>query len=294
MPGRLALALKPSVRGSLRASLSIWVRNRLCLACMGVLLQAWSLAAAGTNTLPDDWVIRGWQTESGLPHNTVSALAQTRDGYLWAGTEGGLARFDGVEFRTFGLDDGLGSVRISKLFEDSQGVLWVGTEGGGLSRYEDGHFTTFTNRDGSVADTITALSEGVDGSLWVGTESGLYAWHDGVFTVPNGAVELQKRRVRALARDFSGKTWVSTLLEGLFQQTSGLFAPVRGGPPSPRFQCIASCKVRTGRSGPVAATPHFGGCGRASGSVTVAATGCRAVSSPVSRPAAGLRCGQAL
>lgn len=234
MPGRLALALKPSVRGSLRASLSIWVRNRLCLACMGVLLQAWSLAAAGTNTLPDDWVIRGWQTESGLPHNTVSALAQTRDGYLWAGTEGGLARFDGVEFRTFGLDDGLGSVRISKLFEDSQGVLWVGTEGGGLSRYEDGHFTTFTNRDGSVADTITALSEGVDGSLWVGTESGLYAWHDGVFTVPNGAVELQKRRVRALARDFSGKTWVSTLLEGLFQQTSGLFAPVRGEPPVPQ------------------------------------------------------------
>ena len=44
---------------------------------------------------------QSWQTEQGLPQNTVYAIAQTADGYLWFATIGGLARFDGVRFTTF-------------------------------------------------------------------------------------------------------------------------------------------------------------------------------------------------
>jgi ligand-binding sensor domain-containing protein len=42
-----------------------------------------------------------WQTEQGLPHNSVNSIVQTRDGYLWLATEAGLARFDGVKFTVF-------------------------------------------------------------------------------------------------------------------------------------------------------------------------------------------------
>ena len=50
---------------------------------------------------PDDFLIQTWDTASGLPHNTVRSIAQTPDGYLWIGTENGLARFDGVRFENF-------------------------------------------------------------------------------------------------------------------------------------------------------------------------------------------------
>ncbi len=122
-----------------------------------------------------DFVVEAWQTDAGLPHNAVTALAQTRDGYLWLGTSNGLARFDGVRFTTFrGTDiSGLKSNRILCLHEDSQGALWIGTEEGGLGRYEKGRFTSFTTSEGLASDTILWVGEGRSGELWVGTDSGL-------------------------------------------------------------------------------------------------------------------------
>jgi ligand-binding sensor domain-containing protein len=112
-----------------------------------VLFATGALGAAElTNTPsapPSDWAVRSWQTEDGLPQNTVNDILQTRDGFLWVGTSGGQVRFDGVRFRNFGLQDGLRSVQIFRLAEDRDGILWVGTAGGGLSRWENGRFSTF-------------------------------------------------------------------------------------------------------------------------------------------------------
>src|SRR4030095_4747645 len=81
-----------------------------------------------------------WTTDEGLPQNTVSAILQTRDGYLWLATAGGLVRFDGLRFTVFdkGNTKGLISVRFSALFEDAERSLWIGTEDGGLTRYRNG------------------------------------------------------------------------------------------------------------------------------------------------------------
>jgi ligand-binding sensor domain-containing protein len=99
---------------------------------------------------PDDWVVDSWQTEAGLPLNSVTCVLQTRDGYLWIGTPNGLARFDGVRFTTYRVADGVGlrSNRILCLFETADGVLWVGTDEGGLTSHQQGKFTTFTTQDG--------------------------------------------------------------------------------------------------------------------------------------------------
>src|SRR6266478_5463511 len=84
-----------------------------------------------------------WTTDDGLPQNTVSAILQTRDGYLWLATAAGLVRFDGLRFAVFDKANtkGLTSVRFSALFEDADGSLWSGTEDGGLTRYHNGTFT---------------------------------------------------------------------------------------------------------------------------------------------------------
>lgn len=81
------------------------------------------------------FIVDRWDAkEGGLPQNAVITMAQTRDGYLWLGTQQGLARFDGVHFKTFndGNTPGLNSTTIEKLFEDSRGNLWIGTQNGGV------------------------------------------------------------------------------------------------------------------------------------------------------------------
>src|SRR5947208_16772099 len=83
-----------------------------------------------------------WQTEQGLPQNSVQAVLQTRDGYLWFGTQEGLVRFDGVRFEIFDRSNtkALGHNDVAALLEDRLGTLWVGTSGGGLTWFKNGVF----------------------------------------------------------------------------------------------------------------------------------------------------------
>ncbi len=86
-----------------------------------------------------------WKTEQGLPQDTTQAILQTRNGYLWLGTEEGLVRFDGVRFVVFDKRNtpALKSNTITALWEDREGNLWIGTNGGGLSQFNQGVFSTY-------------------------------------------------------------------------------------------------------------------------------------------------------
>src|SRR5260370_14905308 len=114
-----------------------------------------------------------WRAEDGLPQNTVQAIVQTRDGYLWIGTEEGLVRFDGVRFAIFDMKN-TGAIRsnfITSLREDEFGNLWIGTRGG-LTKMKDGQFTTYPKANGLPSDIIRSIYEARDGSLWIGTSGG--------------------------------------------------------------------------------------------------------------------------
>jgi ligand-binding sensor domain-containing protein/signal transduction histidine kinase len=104
----------------------------------GVLLHAGPRALAA----PTDYLVDTWDTENGLPSSTVTAIAQTPDGYLWVGTDAGLARFDGVRFVTFDPANtpALSQSRVLGLFLDANGTLWINTFRGGLTSYRDGVF----------------------------------------------------------------------------------------------------------------------------------------------------------
>jgi ligand-binding sensor domain-containing protein/signal transduction histidine kinase len=89
-----------------------------------------------------DYLVDGWSTENDLPSSSVTAIAQTPDGYLWVGTYDGLARFDGARFVTFDSANTpeLRQPRIQGLFVDARGTLWINTFRGGLTSYRNGVF----------------------------------------------------------------------------------------------------------------------------------------------------------
>lgn len=104
-------------------------------------------------------------TSNGLPQSTVSAITQSRDGYLWFATYDGLVRYDGVRFAIFdkGNAKGISSNRFLTLCEDGQGALWIGTVDGGLIRYRNHNFTSFTKAQGLPDNNVSRIQCTQDG-----------------------------------------------------------------------------------------------------------------------------------
>lgn len=166
---------------------------------------------------------RSWQAEHGLPSNTIRWIAQTRDNFMWLGTEAGLARFDGLHFVAYGPKDGLPADAVYALQGTKDGALWVGYSDAGLVRLKNNAFTIFSKDDDLPSLSIRALSEGPDGTLWVGTPKGVARWNGSRFeAIPNppgrnGMTALIARRngevwVHFYGRSlevWNGKTWTS-------------------------------------------------------------------------------------
>ncbi|MEW6061285.1 MAG: two-component regulator propeller domain-containing protein [Bacteroidota bacterium] len=120
-----------------------------------------------------NFVARQWGVEEGLPQSSVNSIIQTRDGYIWLATFGGLVRFDGIGFDVFNSNtSGIKSERILVLYEDRRGALWFGTEGGGVGRMFQGKVSTFGIAEGLPGEVVTSLVEDSAGTLWVGTMDG--------------------------------------------------------------------------------------------------------------------------
>jgi len=167
-----------------------------------------------------------WGTEAGLPQTSVFSITQTRDGYLWMGTQQGLARFDGVRFAIFDQhkNKGLASNYVQTLLAGRDGSLWAGTDSG-LSHFKDGVFDSFTTANGLSNDNVTALLETEEGSLWIGTDSGLNRLQGGKIRRYTNADGLPGDRIRAIAEDRNGSLWIGTN-HGLAQFRQGSFRTV--------------------------------------------------------------------
>jgi ligand-binding sensor domain-containing protein/signal transduction histidine kinase len=215
--------------------------------CIGLLFLTARCATALDPRYPlQHYGYQSWQTDDGLPQNTVHAVLQTHDGYVWFATEAGLVRFDGMQFAVFDKSNTpqLGSDLIYSLFEDAHGALWISTSGG-LTCLQDGRFKLFTRDDGLPANSIWSVYQSHDGNLWVLTTGGVGRYANGRFQAlafpqglsatntvtetPDGslwirsgtslvkmdsghasnpAVVMAGEQVQALASDAKGEVWI--------------------------------------------------------------------------------------
>src|SRR5580692_8175641 len=126
---------------------------------------------------PAQFVTKSWSTSDGLPHQSVTALAQTRDGYIWVGTLAGLARFDGASFKVFTPQNcpELPKSRIGSLFEGADGTLFIATErGGGLVALRNGKFEQLLGAGNEEDEIVACLRERSGDSLFAAQSGALW------------------------------------------------------------------------------------------------------------------------
>src|SRR5215831_12629992 len=124
------------------------------LGCLW-LLRGGVVWALDSRTAINQYGLSVWTTENGLPQNTVRDIIQTRDGYIWLATNGGLVRFDGIDFSVFDTHSTpqIKSNEIRSLMEDRQGALWICTSEG-LTRLDRQGFSSYTTADGLSSDNV--------------------------------------------------------------------------------------------------------------------------------------------
>lgn len=214
---------------------------KLLTGLLGVLALAGLLAPAAAGTPIGEptkslsqYKVDSWQTEQGLPLNTVQSIFQTRDGYLWVGTAGGLSRFDGVRFTSFDAVQApdMASQPIFGFMEDAQGNLWIGNTKG-ASVYRNGNFQVAIPSEVTASRRVWAFAQATDGAVWAATENGLVRWDKGVIKLYQQADGLPTNRLRSLVFDREGILWIGTSGGGLVSFSAGQFKtlnPTNGFP----------------------------------------------------------------
>ena len=204
----------------------IALRLALCLSAMSLACLP-AMASSAGNGVPQHPRFRLLGVPEGMPHTAVTGLARDRAGYLWVATKDGLARHDGVGFRTWRHDpDDPASLRrnvIEALHIDARDRIWVASEGGGLAMLDaarDG-FRHFAREDDPRigSDDVWSLASAGD-TRWFGTYAGglhrLDATPGGPWTVerfthaPGDPSSLPADDVLALAFDGAGRLWAGT------------------------------------------------------------------------------------
>lgn len=213
--------------------------NATLIVCALLLCAGSAVAAGPANSFPGTWPVAGeelaqvqldsWNVEHGLPLSAVDRAIQTRDGYLWLGTQEGLVRFDGYGFKVYRKSKGgLSSNNIYSLFEDDHGTLWVGTRAGGLARFRDGNLEHVDILGLQEAD-IAAISGFGERGLLLGladsTVIHLDLDADGFAPTPLASTDVSG--ITSLVEDASGAIWIGTREQGLFRYGQGVMTSFR-------------------------------------------------------------------
>ncbi|HSR96197.1 MAG TPA: two-component regulator propeller domain-containing protein, partial [Kofleriaceae bacterium] len=165
-----------------------------------------------------------YEAHDGLAHNLVSSLAQTPDGYLWAGSEEGLTRYDGATFTTYDhrKTEGIPTNTFAGLAVDPAGVLWAGTRDHGIIRLINGEFHAVLWEPGAENAQVRALTFDLDGDLWIGLrDRGVVRLRNGVLVAALGSSDgLPADEVRSILAARDGSMWFGTF-RGLSQWKAG-------------------------------------------------------------------------
>ena len=187
--------------------------KRCCFPILALLPAIFPLEkiAGAEPKIEQEFILRNWDTEEGLPSSNLSALAKTADGYLWIGTASGLVRYDGFRFTTFNPANtpALPDVMVSSLLTDGAGALWIGTGGGGLVKFATNHFDRIVLNTNFPKAAVIGLAEDRSGVIW-GTlaYAGVFSFNAGKTVFYNTNSGLPSERDWNLTVDNRGELWV--------------------------------------------------------------------------------------
>ena len=224
------------------------INNIFHLCLLFALYPAPGIVALEAPKQISQYVQTALTTRNGLPQNTVAAVAQTRDGYIWFGTQEGLGRYDGLRITVFdatshrtlkdsfiqalaaGRDGSLwvGSRSsllqfkdgdfhsvfntqspIASLFEAQDGKIWVGT-GNGVTAVQNKSIHQFTTRDGLPGNAVRKIVQTADGTLWFGTNKGLASFRNGAFRSYDSRDGMPAEPIITLTPSHDGALWIAT------------------------------------------------------------------------------------
>ncbi len=227
-PGQARAPARASVRGARHALAGAFAAAALVVCSVAASARAASPsalaapAAASAAAGSIGWVgmantvFEHLTQHDGLPHDIATGVTEDAQGYLWASTQDGVARWDGYRFRVYPArpDDphGLPVSYVRVITHDSLGRIWVGMDGGGLARFEAAQ-NWFTRFGGS---SVVCLAADRDGGMWAASTTGLMhvqangtvvdAWpHAG-----KGADALPEASITAVLEDRNGGVWVGS------------------------------------------------------------------------------------
>jgi len=210
-------------------NVSTWKFKALLL---GVLLGLAGTAIAG---LPETPQPQQLTVADGLPSNRVNAVAEDAFGYLWIATSDGLARYDGIGFRTWRVGAGLRDNDVWTVHVDARNRVWIGTRHAGLAMLDvDRARMRWYDRahDARIgSDEVWSIASTRDGALWFGTsEGGLHRLApDGAITRfmprPGDPRSLPDAGVGQLTVAPDGTLWIGTK-QGVARWTGHDFARV--------------------------------------------------------------------
>jgi ligand-binding sensor domain-containing protein/signal transduction histidine kinase len=188
------------------------------------LVHAWARTATATSTTGapvEQYTRRIWRVQDGLPEDTVQAIQQSPDGYLWIGTTGGLVRFDGSHFRLYdhATTPALADNSVFCVLSARDGSLWIGTDGGGLVHFKDGIFHAYTQAGGLTNGFVRSLIEDNQGRIWIGTDNGLFQMNQNKLRQVDTSPYASAFAVHSIIEDREHRIWAggSDLL--VFDQT---------------------------------------------------------------------------
>jgi ligand-binding sensor domain-containing protein/signal transduction histidine kinase len=236
---------------------------------------AYAAHAIDPNRIMSQYLREHWGSERGFTGGSVTAIAQTTDGYLWIGTEKGLIRFDGLNFRLFqqASPTAFPIGPVQGLIADAQGNLWILLQSTKIVRYHDGKFEP--GRDEAEVG-ITSVSKRGDGTvLFSSLALGALTYHDGKFEILTSPAELANSaevantlagetadnhssrlswatgvathrfaepnsEVISMVETSDGRIWLGTRDKGLFYLKDGHISAVAKGLDKKKINCLLS------------------------------------------------------
>ncbi|MGL4598302.1 MAG: ligand-binding sensor domain-containing protein, partial [Bacteroidia bacterium] len=154
-----------------------------------------------------------YAVREGLPHSRIHAVFQDKQGYMWLGTDGGAARFDGTDFITFDAKSGIAEKAVTAITETAEGIF-LATETG-ITKYAFGKFTSYTI--GNNVSMIYQLLPDQKGAILIATNKGLFRFFKSTFQKITTSSSLDQLSIRSMYLDSAkGDLWVGSDRNGLF------------------------------------------------------------------------------